>query len=101
MKQLALCALLLASCLAAGQEFPRYELSTGYAYGRVDNAGVSNSLYAQGWVGSFAANVKRWASLEVAAGGQYNNQLADLQGTVYSLNSGFYSFLGGPRVAYR
>jgi hypothetical protein len=102
MRVLAISALLLAGCCLAGaQDFQRFEVSSGYAYGRIDSASVGNQLYAQGWVGSFAVNLKSWAALEAAAGGQYNKEIASAQGNTYSLNSGLYSFLAGPRLGYR
>ncbi len=92
----------LVSVLAVAQEVPRYELSTGYAYGDVDYpTTTAYGLSPRGWVGSFSANLRRWAALEAEAGGQYQNETFSLGSVPYSMNAGFYSFLAGPRVAYR
>lgn len=96
-----LTVLLLLACAAAAQEMPKYELTTGFSYGSIENGGGTSRLYGQGWMGSFATNIKRWVAIEADASGQYNNQSLLLQSTNFSLNSGFYSFLAGPKVSYR
>ena len=100
MKRVMLAVLLLGT-IAVAQDFPRYELSTGYSYGSLDNGGSGSRLYGQGWSGSIAANLKRWVGVEADASGQYNSQSLLFQTSGFTLNSGFYSFLAGPKLAYR
>jgi len=102
MKSFTLCAIVLISGLAAAQDFPRYEVSGGYSYGgSVQDFSVVNRLSPKGWNGTFAANMKRWMGVEVDAGGQYLNESILLGGVPYTVNNGFYSFLAGPRLAFR
>ena len=96
--------LLLVSAIAVAQEVevPRYELSTGYSYGDVDYATTTAyGLSPRGFVGSFSTNLRSWVAAEAEVGGQYQNENFSVAGVPYSMNAGFYSFLGGPRVAYR
>ncbi|MCI0350786.1 MAG: hypothetical protein L0Z53_15280 [Acidobacteriales bacterium] len=102
MKLSTLFMMLLVSCFAAAQQYPRYELSAGYSYGSPDDLTPTNNTFSpRGWNGSFATNLKRWVALEVDAGGQYLNKSVLISGVPYSLNSGFFAFHAGPRFAYR
>ena len=102
MKSFTLCAIVLISGLAAAQDFPRYEVSGGYSYGgSVQDFSLVNRLSPKGWNGTFAANMKRWMGVEVDAGGQYLSESIMLGGIPYTVNNGFYSFLAGPRLAFR
>ena len=96
--------LVLVSAFAVAQEVevPRYELSTGYSYGNVDYPTATvYGLSPRGFVGSFSTNLRSWAAAEAEVGGQYQNESFSVAGVPYSMNAGFYSFLAGPRVAYR
>lgn len=94
--------LVLVSAFAVAQEVPRYELSTGYSYGNVDYpTSTAYGLSPRGFVGSVSTNLRQWVAVEGEAGGQYQNENFSVAGVPYSMNAGFYSFLAGPRVAYR
>lgn len=102
MNRLVLVLFLLVSCFASSQDFPRFELAGGYAYGTYENIASSYQLSPRGWNGSLATNLKRWFSVEVDAGGQYLNRSVTLGGSPYTLsNAAFYSFHAGPRFAAR
>src|SRR6266850_206290 len=102
MKSFTLCAIVLISGLAAAQDFPRYEVSGGYSYGgSVQDFSLVNRLSPKGWNGTFAANMKRWMGVEFDAGGQYLSESVVVAGAPYLVNNGFYSFLAGPRLAFR
>jgi hypothetical protein len=94
----ALAVLLLVSSLCVAQELTRYELSGGVSYGGIDTSDVRSP---KGFAGSFATNVNRWLSMESSVGAQFDTQTALLSGSTVSLNTGFYSFLSGPRISYR
>ena len=93
-----LAVLLLVGSLCAAQELTRYELSGGVSYGGIDTSDVRSP---KGFAGSFATNVNRWLSMETSVGAQFDTQTAVLSGSTVSLNTGFYSFLSGPRISYR
>ena len=93
-----LAVLLLVSSLCMAQEHTRYELSGGVSYGGIDTSDVRSP---KGFAGSFATNVNRWLSMETSVGAQFDTQTAVLSGSTVSLNTGFYSFLSGPRISYR
>jgi hypothetical protein len=102
MNRLVLVSILLVSCSAFSQDFPRFELAGGYSYGTYENISTTYQFSPQGWNGSFATNVKRWFAIEVDAGGQYLNRSVTLSGNPYTLsNAAFYSFHAGPRFAAR
>lgn len=98
MKSLRLAVLLLLSSLCFAQEFSRYELSGGVSYGGIDTSDVKSP---KGFAGSFATNMNRWFSMETSVGAQFQTQSVVLSGSTTSLNTGFYSFLSGPRLSYR
>src|SRR5215813_9963142 len=98
MKSMRLAVLLLASSLCFAQEFSRYELSGGISYGGIDTSDVRTP---KGFAGSFATNLNRWFSMETSVGAQLQTQSVILSGSTTSLNTGFYSFLSGPRLSYR
>jgi hypothetical protein len=93
-----LAVLLLVSSLCAAQELTRYELSGGISYGGIDTSDVKTP---KGFAGSFATNVNRWLSMETSVGAQFDSQTVVLSGSSTTLNTGFYSFLSGPRISYR
>src|SRR5262249_5958226 len=70
----------------------------GVSYGGIDTSDVRTP---KGFAGSFATNVNRWLSMETSVGAQFDTQTAVLSGSTVSLNTGFYSFLSGPRISYR
>ena len=98
MKSMRLAVLLLVSSLCFAQEFSRYEVSGGVSYGGIDTSDVKSP---KGFAGSFATNVNRWLSMETSVGAQLQTQSVVLSGSTTSLNTGFYSFLSGPRLSYR
>ncbi|HEX7962490.1 MAG TPA: hypothetical protein VF493_21435 [Terriglobales bacterium] len=98
MKSLILAVLLLVSSLSFAQDFSRYELSGGISYGGIDTSDLKTP---RGFAGSFATNMNRWFSMETSVGAQFLTQSVVLSGTTTSLNTGFYSFLSGPRLSYR
>ena len=93
-------AVLLLCGLAAAQDFPRYELITGYSYGSMDTAASSHS-YAQGWLGGLAANFSRSIGLEAQVSANYTDASFFVQSQQFALSPRTYSFLAGPRLAYR
>jgi hypothetical protein len=93
-----LAVLLLVSSLCVAQELTRYELSGGISYGGIDTSDVKTP---KGFAGSFATNVNRWLSMETSVGAQFDSQTVVLSGSTTTLNTGFYSFLSGPRISYR
>ncbi len=101
MKFLAISILLLASGTLLAQDYPRYELSAGYSYGSVDTQGYGTQRSAQGWSGSVAANLRRWVGIEGEISSQFQTFDFALQGNNLQVDSRYYSFLGGPRFAYR
>jgi len=101
MKFLAICTLLLASGTLLAQDYPRLELSAGYSYGTVDTQGYGTSNNAQGWSGSIAANMKKWVGLEAEVSSRFQTFDFTLSNTALQVSSRYYSFLGGPRFAYR
>lgn len=98
MKPMRLAVLLLVSSLCFAQEFSRYEVSGGISYGGIDTSDVKTP---KGFAGSFATNVNRWLSMETSVGAQLQTQSVVLSGSTTTLNTGFYSFLSGPRLSYR
>jgi hypothetical protein len=100
MKAWLVSAILLASCLAAAQDFARGEFFGGYSYGSIASS-AGRSISRLGYLGSFTTNVNRWAALETSAGAQYNQQRLTLPTGDYMVNSWSYSFLSGPRLAFR
>src|SRR5690349_14931132 len=98
MKSLRLAVLLLVSSLCFAQDFSRYELSGGVSYGGIDTSDLKTY---KGFAGSFATNMNRWLSMETSIGAQFETQSVILSGSTTSLNTGFYSFLSGPRLSYR
>jgi hypothetical protein len=101
MKSLALLALVLAGCSLWAQDYPRLELSAGYSYGSVDTQGYGTQRSAQGFSGSFAANLRRWVGAEVEASSRFQNFDFSFQGTPLVVQSRYYTFLAGPRFAHR
>jgi hypothetical protein len=101
MKTLALFAIIVASGRAWAQDYPRLELSAGYSYGSVDTQGYGNQRDAQGWSGSVAANLKKWVGAEAEVSSRFNALSFDYQGNSLTVNSRYYTFLFGPRFAYR
>lgn len=98
MKSMRLAVLLLVSSLCFAQEFSRYEVSGGVSYGGIDTSDVKTP---KGFAGSFATNLNRWFSMETSVGAELQTQSVTLSGSTTSLNTGFYSFLSGPRLSYR
>lgn len=99
MKKVIIAALMLCG-LAAAQDFPRYELITGFSYGSMDTAASSHS-YAQGWLGGVAANLSRSIGLEAQASAHYTDTSFFVQSQPFALSPRTYSFLAGPRLAHR
>lgn len=101
MKILAALGLLFAASYGWAQDYPRFELATGYSYGSVDTQGYGSQRQAQGWSTSFAGNIRRWVGVEAEVSGRYNVLDFDFQGNALTSNSRYYTFLLGPRFAYR
>lgn len=91
---------LLLSGLAAAQDYPKYELITGYSYGSMDTAATAHS-YAQGWLGGLAANLTRSVGLEAEATAHYADTFFLVQSQPFALSPRTYTFLAGPRLAHR
>ena len=86
-----------------GYDIPMAELFGGYSYLNADTNGLSTRRSAYGWSGSLAVNVNRWFAAEAAVSGHYKDNVdfsAAFPGA-NSLNTGVFSFLGGPRVNLR
>jgi hypothetical protein len=101
MKALTVFMMMLASCCLWAQDYPRFELSAGYSYGSVDTQGYGTQRQAQGWTGSLTTNLKRFVGAELEASGRYNSLNFDFQGNALTANNPYYTFLFGPRFAYR
>ncbi len=107
MKFLSILGILFFFCSPAfGQEVPRVEIFGGYSYLNYDlkanttptNGDLSRESF-NGWEASATVNLNRWFGLE-----------GDLSGHYKSPGNGFgasglvckdFSFMGGPRFAYR
>jgi hypothetical protein len=101
MKTFALFMVTLATRCCYAQDYPRFELSAGYSYGSVDTQGYGTQREAQGWNGSFISNLRRFVGVEAEANGSYDALTYDFQNTSLTANSRYYTFLLGPRFAYR
>jgi opacity protein-like surface antigen len=86
---------------ALAQEFPHYELFTGYGYVR-PSGGQAN---LNGWHLSFAANMNEWLGAAVELSGQYGTQTLSTttsSGMISTkVNTNFNSLGFGPRFTYR
>ena len=78
---------------AMAQEYPHYEVFTGYGYVR-PSGGQAN---LNGWHLSFAANMNEWLGAAVELSGQYGTQTLGTTKT----NAHFNSLGFGPRFTYR
>src|SRR3954452_18920924 len=101
MRAMVLFAMIVGSCCSWAQDYPRLELSAGYSYGSVDTQGYGNQRDAQGWSGSVAANLKKWVGVEGEVSSRFNSLSFDYKGNSLTVNSRYYTFLFGPRFAYR
>ena len=101
LKRFALCTILLATSYGIAQDYPKLELAAGYSYGSVDTQGYGTQRDAQGWSGSFVANMRRWVGLEAEVSDRRQNLNFGFNGTPLTVNANYYSFVGGPRFAHR
>jgi opacity protein-like surface antigen len=92
---------ILCSISALAQEFPHYEIFTGYGY--VRPAGGQANL--NGWHASFAANMNEWLGVAVELSGQYGTQTfttTTSSGDISVVTDANFHSLGfGPRFTYR
>jgi opacity protein-like surface antigen len=92
---------ILWSIPALAQEFPNYEIFTGYGYVR-PSGGQAN---LNGWHASFAANMNEWIGVAVELSGQYGTQTLTTttsSGEVsVNMDADFHSLGFGPRFTYR
>jgi len=86
---------------AFGQEAPRVEIFGGYSYLNFDFSTPTKGLVDResfnGWEASATFNVNRWLGLEGDFSGHYKGDCLNVSG----LTCKDYSFMGGPRFAYR
>jgi Outer membrane protein beta-barrel domain/PDZ domain len=86
---------------AFAQEAPRVEIFGGYSYLNFDFSTPSNGVLDRenfnGWEASATFNVNRWFGLEGDFSGHYKGDCLSVPG----LTCKDYSFMGGPRFAYR
>ena len=92
---------ILWSIPALAQEFPHYEVFTGYGYVR-PSGGQAN---LNGWHASFAANMNEWLGVAVELSGQYGTQTLTTttsSGDVsIETDANFHTLGFGPRFTYR
>jgi outer membrane immunogenic protein len=85
--------LLFAGAASAQTDSPRVELFGGYSYLHVSVSGTNFTASANGGSGSVSLNPNSWLGL-VADFGGYTSGKGGFNGTLYS-------YLFGPKVAYR
>jgi hypothetical protein len=92
---------IVASVSAMAQEFPHYEVFTGYGYVR-PSGGQAN---LNGWHVSFAANINEWLGAAVELSGQYGTQTltqTTSSGVITTQTNAHFNSIGfGPRFTYR
>ena len=92
---------IVGSVSAMAQEFPRYEVFTGYGYVR-PSGGQAN---LNGWHVSFTANMTEWLGAAVELSGQYGTQTLTRTtptGVITTKTNAHFNSIGfGPRFAYR
>lgn len=92
---------ILWSIPALAQEFPHYEVFTGYGYVR-PSGGQAN---LNGWHASFAANMNEWLGVAVELSGQYGTQTLTTTTSSGEIttetDADFHSLGFGPRFTYR
>lgn len=105
MKFLSALGILLCLCSPAlGQEVPRVEVFAGYSYLNFDlkanttpTDGALNRESFNGWEASATVSLNRWFGLEGDLSGHYKGSALGASGLICN----DFSFMGGPRFAYR
>jgi hypothetical protein len=82
--------LVTLAAMAQTQEFPRAEVFGGYSYFRANPEGFN----LNGWNANVAGNLTHWFGVEGDVSGHYASPVSGID-----INS--YTFMGGPKLAYR
>ena len=80
----------------AQQEYPLVEAFGGYAYLRANPEGFN----LHGWNASVAGSITDWFGVEGDLSGHYGHP-SDRFGSIPGIDIDQYTFMGGPRLAYR
>jgi hypothetical protein len=80
----------------AQPEYPLVEVLGGYSYLRANPEGFN----LHGWNASVAGNITDWFGVEGDLSGHYGHP-SDRFGSIPGIDIDQYTFMGGPRLAYR
>jgi hypothetical protein len=80
----------------AQQEYPRAEVFGGYSYFRANPDGFN----LNGWNASVTGNLTNWFGLEADFSGHYGSP-KEFGFTIPMVDITSYTYMGGPRLAYR
>jgi opacity protein-like surface antigen len=94
----ALFVLLLVPLAAMAQpDYPAAEVFGGYSYFRANPEGFN----LNGWNASLTGNITDWFGIEGDFSGHYSHALDEFGHTIHGINIDQYTFMAGPRLAYR